>query len=158
MNNKIYLNIENNIGIITINNPPVNALSIDLIEEINQSINSIKDVKVVIFKSSGKGFCAGADLKERSSMDDNQTIKIVERYREVFNNIQEIACPTIANIHGYALGGGLELALACDFRFATSDSILGFPETKKCDGLDRKLCPESRSEKPRTRRPVKERK
>ena len=118
------------VGFITITNPPVNALSVDLVSAINKIIDNIsKSIKVLVLKSEGKGFCAGADLKERALMNDNETIRIVDAYKNLFNKIDNLSCPTIATIHGYALGGGLELALACDFRFSTSDSIFGFPET-----------------------------
>ena len=135
MNKKVEFNIESfadnkNIGFLTLNNPPVNSLSIDVIDNMNDIIDNLsKDIKVLVFKSKGRGFCAGADLKERSLMNDEDTIKIVDRYKRLFNKIDDISCPTIAAIHGYALGGGLEFALACDFRFATADSVLGFPET-----------------------------
>ena len=136
MSKKVDLKIEHcsncdeNIGFLTINNPPVNSLSTDLIDAINVIVDNLsQDIKVLVFQSEGKGFCAGADLKERSSMDDNETIKVVDSYKDLFNKIEKLSCPTIAAIHGYALGGGLELALACDLRFSTSDSIFGFPET-----------------------------
>ena len=135
MNKKVEFNIESfadnkNIGFLTLNNPPVNSLSIDVIDNMNDIIDNLsKDIKVLVFKSKGRGFCAGADLKERSLMNDEDTIKIVDRYKRLFNKIDDTSCPTIAAIHGYALGGGLEFALACDFRFATADSVLGFPET-----------------------------
>ena len=130
MKRKVEIEINENIGIITISNPPVNSLSVDLIDDMNNVVDNIpKDIKVLIFKGYGKGFCAGADLKERANMSDSESIKVVNSYNLLFNKIDSISCPTIALIHGYALGGGLELALACDFRFSDSKTILGFPET-----------------------------
>jgi len=121
---------DENIGFITINNPPVNSLSIDLVQNMDKLLDNIsKDLKVLVFKSEGKGFCAGADLKERASMNDNEVIKVVDSYKFLFSKICNLPCPTIAAIQGYAIGGGLELALACDFRFSTADSVLSFPET-----------------------------
>ena len=123
-------NSNENIGFLIINNPPVNSLSYSLVNSINNIIDNLSaDIKVLVVKSEGGGFCAGADLKERSSMSDSETIKIVSSYNNLFNKIENLSIPTIAAIHGYALGGGLELALACDFRFSTTDSIMGFPET-----------------------------
>ena len=123
-------NSNENIGFLIISNPPVNSLSYSLVDSINNIIDNLsKDIKVLVVKSEGGGFCAGADLKERSSMSDSETIKIVNSYNNLFNKIENLSIPTIAAIHGYALGGGLELALACDFRFSTTDSIMGFPET-----------------------------
>ena len=136
MNKKVELKIEScsicngDIGFLTINNPPVNSLSSDLVDGLNDIIDNFStDIRVLVFESEGKGFCAGADLKERSSMRDNDTIRTLDSYKELFNKISNLSCPTIAAIHGYVLGGGLEFALACDFRFSTLDSIFGFPET-----------------------------
>ena len=131
MNSTVTINKQNKEVIyLEINNPPVNALSLSLVEELNEAIRSISsDTRLVIFKGVGKGFCAGADLKERLEMSDEETIETVDKYRELFRKIEDLACPTIALLHGFVLGGGLELALSCDFRFAMKDCILGFPET-----------------------------
>ncbi|POI28860.1 hypothetical protein CIB84_007387 [Bambusicola thoracicus] len=76
-------------------------------------------VRVVVFKSKVKGvFCAGADLKEREKMDDAEVGHFVKRLRNLMDEIAALPVPTIAAIDGYALGGGLELALACDLRVA----------------------------------------
>ncbi|NWI30435.1 ECHD2 protein, partial [Sula dactylatra] len=76
-------------------------------------------VRVVVFKSEVKGvFCAGADLKERAKMDDAEVGHFVKRLRNLMDEIAALPVPTIAAIDGYALGGGLELALACDLRVA----------------------------------------
>ena len=99
-------------------------------QDLKKAVTSIKnDSRVVIFKSLGKGFCAGADLKERSIMNDTEALTTLQKYRDLFNDIYEINCPTIARIHGFALGGGLELAMCCDFRVAIEQTVLGFPET-----------------------------
>ncbi|RMC08690.1 hypothetical protein DUI87_14938 [Hirundo rustica rustica] len=78
-----------------------------------------EQVRVVVFKSQVKGvFCAGADLKERAKMDDAEVGQFVKRLRNLMDEIAALPVPTIAAIDGYALGGGLELALACDLRVA----------------------------------------
>ena len=128
--NNIDFHIEDKIGFLEISNPPVNSLSVDLVCEFSKIISSLeKDIKMLVITGSGKGFCAGADLKERSQMNDTQTIAVVDSYRKLFEDIENTSCPTIARINGYALGGGLELALSCDFRYAVKDTVLGFPET-----------------------------
>ena len=115
---------------IEMNNPPVNALSTSFLDDFSKTLDKIPvDAKVVVFKSLVKGFSAGADLKERSHMNNESTINTVSDIGRLFQKIESISCPTIARIEGFALGGGLELALSCDFRVAISDSILGFPET-----------------------------
>ena len=98
MNKKVEFNIESfadnkNIGFLTLNNPPVNSLSIDVIDNMNDIIDNLsKDIKVLVFKSKGRGFCAGADLKESSLMNDEDTIKIVDRYKQLFNKIVGFYC------------------------------------------------------------------
>ena len=132
MINNSYINItkeDNGLVYIEMNNPPVNALSLALVHKISRGIDSVENnAKVIVFQGSGKGFCAGADLKERAGMTNEETIDTVDRYRALFEKIENISCPTIARIHGFALGGGLELSLSCDFRFSSKDALIGFPE------------------------------
>ena len=116
---------------LEINNPPVNALSLSLVQALNETLELkvIKDASVLVFSSKCNGFSAGADLKERSVMSDEESLVTVDSYCNLFNKIENLKYPTISRIHGYALGGGLELSLSCDFRFATKATLLGFPET-----------------------------
>ncbi|XP_027554836.1 enoyl-CoA hydratase domain-containing protein 2, mitochondrial isoform X2 [Neopelma chrysocephalum] len=89
-------------------------------------------VRVVVFKSQVKGvFCAGADLKERAKMDDAEVGLFVRRLRNLMDEIAALPVPTIAAIDGYVLGGGLELALACDLRVAASSAKMGLIETTR---------------------------
>ena len=130
--NEIKINSKyvNNITFIEMNNPPVNALSNRFLNDLLKALDEISvDTKVVVFKSLIKGFSAGADLKERAHMNNESAINTVRDIGKLFQKIESISCPTIARIEGFVLGGGLELALSCDFRFATNDSILGLPET-----------------------------
>ena len=77
-----------------------------------------------------KVFCAGADLKERAVMPPDAVAQFVRDLRSAFTDLEQLPIPTIACIDGFALGGGLEMALAADLRIAGSDAKLGLVETK----------------------------
>lgn len=95
-------------------------------ELINQ--NSYANV-AMICSSVPKVFCAGADLKERVDMSESETKIFVNSLRSTFSFLEAVRIPTIAIIEGVALGGGLEMALACDIRICGDRAIMGFPET-----------------------------
>lgn len=86
------------------------------------------NTRVIILTGAGSTFCAGADIKEMAESDEAAVLEFVRFGAEVFSTLQEMPQPIIAAIGGYALGGGLELALACDLRIAGADAQLGFPE------------------------------
>ncbi len=121
------------IGYITLNRPDdLNAFNYealsalgDIIEEIQQNP---KDIRVVIVKANGRAFCAGADLKERKTLNEQQVRRNVKKIRDVFSALERLPQPTIAAINGFAFGGGFELALACDFRYAVAEAKMGLTE------------------------------
>ena len=123
---------DDGVAFINLDRKPVNALNISLLNELDKVLDDIKlrdDIRVVIFRSLQKHFSAGADLKERSSMNGRDTLRFIEIINNVFNKIENLNVPTIASINGVALGGGLELALCCDFRIASENSLVGLTET-----------------------------
>ncbi|XP_062064570.1 methylglutaconyl-CoA hydratase, mitochondrial [Lepus europaeus] len=111
-----------------------NALSRNLIKMLSKAVDSLKSdkqVRTIIIRSEVPGiFCAGADLKERAKMSSSEVGPFVSKIRAVINDIANLPVPTIAAIDGLALGGGLELALACDIRVAASSAKMGLVETK----------------------------
>ncbi|WP_018131975.1 enoyl-CoA hydratase-related protein [Effusibacillus pohliae] len=121
------------IGVIRLNRPDeLNALDYptlvrlgEVIEELQQDI---KQTRVVLVTAAGKAFCAGADLKERRTLNEQQVRRNVRKIRDVFCALERLPQPTIAAINGYAFGGGFELALACDFRFAVREAKMGLTE------------------------------
>jgi enoyl-CoA hydratase/carnithine racemase len=83
---------------------------------------------VVVTSSSGRAFCVGADLKERNALSDAELVRQRPRARAAYTGVLELPMPTVASVHGYALGGGFELALACDLIVADGTAVLGLPE------------------------------
>lgn len=122
----VHYELENNIAVVTVDNPPVNALSHDvrvgLIDAINRA--QADDSQAVVILCSGKTFIAGADIKEFGKPAKTPTLP------EVINAIEGSNKPVIAALHGTALGGGFELALGCHYRCATETASFGLPEVK----------------------------
>jgi len=128
----INLKKEDNIYVLMLNNKPVNALSQELISELLILIEEIlndKESRGLIISTEIDNFCAGADLKERLFMSNEETINTVYAIKKLFENIYNLPFPTLSLIKGGCLGGGLELTLNCDFRFGSSDSFYALPET-----------------------------
>ncbi len=123
---------------ITLNRPQsLNALSRSLIHSIieaSEEAVSDPDVWVVVFRGAGgRAFCVGADLKERKAEDDDAHRPVTPMTgveRNLFEVVLEIPKPTVVCVDGYCLGGGFELALACDLRVASDDAVFGMPEAK----------------------------
>lgn len=125
----------NNIGILTINRPNVlNALNWDTLGELREFLEDVlpkEDLKALIITGAGdKAFVAGADIAQMNEMNERDFQDYVDYAHRVYELIENEPCPSIAAINGYALGGGCELALACDIRIASEKARLGFPEVK----------------------------
>ncbi|MFJ7681254.1 enoyl-CoA hydratase-related protein [Peribacillus butanolivorans] len=130
---KVYVTKKDSIAYVILNRPEeLNSLDYGSLKELNEIVLTLSTdltIKAVVFSGTGmKAFCAGADLKERKTLSEQETRRNVYLIRDVFNRIEDLPQPTIAMINGYALGGGLELALVCDFRFAASEAQLGLTE------------------------------
>jgi enoyl-CoA hydratase len=129
-----YLNYqkENEIGILTLNRPPVNALCNDMVEELDRITKEIEDdhdIRALIITGAGdKAFMAGADIKELKDRSFILGRYQTKKRQEVFNRIADCHVPTIAAINGFALGAGFELALSCSIRIGSDDSKYGSPE------------------------------
>lgn len=120
------------IGILSLNQPKaMNALNARLIEELTAAIEMIAEddsVRVLIITGGEKVFAAGGDIKAMLDCDPQGAKAYVAPIHKVFKMIEELPKPTIAAINGFALGGGVELALVCDLRIAADNSKFGFPE------------------------------
>jgi len=122
------------VAVWTIQRPDrMNSLSRDLLlafGRLSREVASNPSVRAVVVTGAGdKAFCAGADLKERRGMSENDIRLQVDLYRSELGPLDRCPKPVVAAINGVALGGGLELALVCDLRVAASHAELGLPET-----------------------------
>ncbi len=130
----ILINIENTVATLTINRPEkLNALNKATILELHeafQSLESNKEVQVIIVTGSGeKAFVAGADISEFANFSITEGAQLASQGQELlFDFVENLQTPVIAAINGFALGGGLELAMACHFRVASDNAKMGLPE------------------------------
>lgn len=137
----IYLKYENlmlekkgHIAIIKMNRPHVlNALNIETLNELDRVITQLshdKDVFVIILTGEGKAFVAGADVAEMSAFTVFESRRFSHLGHRIFRKLDTLEIPTIAAVNGFALGGGCELAMACDIRIASENAKFGQPEVK----------------------------
>ncbi len=126
---------QDSIVTLTLNRPEVmNSLNVALLHALRDQIESLRfrtDVRVIIIIGSGeKAFCAGADLKERATLNPIQVKEYIFTIRNLFTSIEELNKPVIAGVNGVALGGGTELTLASDIRIASMNASMGLTETR----------------------------
>jgi len=109
-----------------------NALSVELVDAMREAIatSSEAGARVVVLAASSPGYCAGADLKQRKTMSDDEKYAHNRAINALANEIAALPMPTIAAINGIAMGGGCELALACDMRFASANASIGLTEAR----------------------------
>ena len=130
----ILITTENNIATITINRPTkLNALNGMTISDLHKAIKTLgknNEIRVIILTGSGeKAFVAGADISEFANFSIEEGMQLAaEGQAKLFDYIENLKTPVIAAINGFALGGGLELAMACHFRVATESAKMGLPE------------------------------
>ncbi|HLR67956.1 enoyl-CoA hydratase/isomerase family protein [Virgibacillus alimentarius] len=132
MNKFIRTDIKDEVGVITLDRPDVlNALNREMVDEIVAAMENFdqnEEAKVIVIKGNGKAFVAGADIDEMAD-DDSIRMELLNQFA-VWDRISLIKKPVIAAVHGFALGGGFELALSCDIIFASEKAQMGFPEVK----------------------------
>ncbi len=124
--------VSDGIAIVTVSRPAaMNALNSDFFDEMDNFLDEIEsktEVKVLIITGEGKAFVAGADIAEMVHMGIPEGFAFSSKGQRVFDRIEQCPLPVIAAVNGYALGGGCELAMACDFRFASKLAKFGQPE------------------------------
>lgn len=123
---------EEHVAVIQLMNPPANALSSQVLQELDAVFNEVEEneeIRVVLLHGEGRFFSAGADIKEFTETEPGEDfVRLAQQGQKLFERIETFSKPVIAAIHGAALGGGLELALACHLRLVTEDAKLGLPE------------------------------
>lgn len=130
---KIILEEKNNVGYITLNKPPANAYELDFWQKLDSAVDAAIDsdtIRIIVLRSSSeKFFCAGADIRIFAENKSQDNLEMAEAARYTTNKLADTSKISIAAVNGHALGGGLELTLACDFRFAAEgEYYLGLPE------------------------------
>ena len=138
MGDYIATELDGSVAIVTIDHPPVNALSAPLLEELEAEIERLDaddGVRAIVLKGAGeRAFVAGADISEfpslREAAADAHEHGSARGIQKVGHRMDAARTPFIAAIHGFCLGGGLELAMCCDIRVASDDAQLGQPEIK----------------------------
>lgn len=130
----LLIEVENGIALVTLNRPQaLNALNNELLSDLSSFLDEAEtkqDLRVIILTGSGeKSFVAGADIKEFSDFNGEEGKRLAQEGQEkVFNKVENFSKPIIAAINGFALGGGLELAMAAHFRIASDNAKMGLPE------------------------------
>jgi enoyl-CoA hydratase/carnithine racemase len=127
---------KNGVTILTVNRPQaLNCFNMPLLHAFGEAVRDAaldNSVRVVIVTGAVEGknaFSTGADLKERAGMSPDEVMLFIRTIRDLFYNVEELPKPVIAAVNGYAFGGGLELALACDIRLASENAVVGLTET-----------------------------
>jgi enoyl-CoA hydratase/carnithine racemase len=125
---------QDQVALLTLNRPDLmNSFNFGMLRALKDRVEAIHfdpDVRVVIITGAGKAFCAGADLKERATLSEQQVREFIYTIRTLFTFIENMNKPVIAGVNGIALGGGTELALACDLRIVSEAASMGLTETR----------------------------
>ena len=134
-NGRAHYDIQDQVAIVSIDHPPMNALDVATKEAMARVFQELderrEEIRAVILRGAGeKAFAAGADIKSFLELRPDTAKRRLMRSHQIYSMIEGCEWPVIAAIHGFCLGGGLELALCCDIRYCEETATLGFPEVK----------------------------
>jgi enoyl-CoA hydratase/carnithine racemase len=116
-------------AVITLNQPDkLNALSPELLKQLEKILDKSDEFKVVVVRGAGRAFCAGADIKAFNTMNDSEVSSYIYQMSELFLSLRKRPPIFLAEVSGYAIGGGAELMLSCDLAYASEQARIGFPE------------------------------
>lgn len=128
--NAVTLEISQGVAWITLIRPPLNILTLDLIRELDITLSQVAeqtDLKAAVLAANGKAFCAGVDVADHTP---DRVEPMIREFGQLFTRLRTLPMPTIALVQGAALGGGCELAIACDLVIAAESAKFGQPEIK----------------------------
>jgi len=126
----ITLDITQDVAWITLNRPPLNILTLDIIRELDSALSQVAkqtNLEAVVLAANGKAFCAGVDVADHTP---DRVEPMIREFGQLFTRLRTLPMPTIALVQGAALGGGCELAIACDLVIAAESAKFGQPEIK----------------------------
>jgi cyclohexa-1,5-dienecarbonyl-CoA hydratase len=126
----ITLDITHDVAWVTLNRPPLNVLTLDIIRELDSTLSEVAEqtnLKAVVLAANGKAFCAGVDVADHTP---DRVEPMIREFGQLFTRLRTLPMPTIALVQGAALGGGCELAIACDLVIAAESAKFGQPEIK----------------------------
>ena len=132
MSDLVTIEVDHSLAYITLSNPPVNALSLAVLDSIGDAARQLDDdpaVSVIVVRGAGRAFAAGGDIAELVALGHGDVTTYAVKVQSAVALLAACGKVVIAEVHGFALGGGTEIALAADFRFASDDATFGLPET-----------------------------
>lgn len=123
---------QESIAHLSLNRPDhLNAYNIQMRDDFSEALTAVRcddEVKALIISGQGRAFCAGADLNEFGTAPSQAVARRVRWQRDVWGQLNELEVPTIAAVHGYCIGSGVEIMLLCDIRMAAEDTVFAMPE------------------------------